>query len=185
MKNELGEYMDEIDFVALDVETANRDVGSICQIGLAAFKGAGLVREWTSLINPEEAFGYFNIRIHGLTAAHVAKAPTLPDVAETLWTWLNRQVVVCHTLFDQRALARGYAKYGLPGLTCRWLDSRHVARRTWTSLDGYSLPVVCRHIGYTFKHHDALEDAKASGALILAAWRETGLPASGWLKDTR
>ena len=30
--------METVDFIALDVETANGDIGSICQIGLAAFK---------------------------------------------------------------------------------------------------------------------------------------------------
>jgi DNA polymerase-3 subunit epsilon len=145
--------MNTIDFVALDVETANADIGSICQIGLVAFKDGIFIREWTSLINPEEEFSAFNSNIHDLTAAHVADAPTLPEVADTLRTWLERQVVVCHTMFDQRALARSFAKYGLPELNCRWLDSCQVARQTWDSPDGHSLPVVCGLIGHEFQHH--------------------------------
>ena len=176
--------MKKIDFAAVDVETANTDVGTICQIGLAAFKDGALIRAWSSLINPEEPFSGFNIRIHGITAAHVAEAPTLPDVAKTLRAWLNRQLVICHTLFDQRAFARGFAKYGLPELRCRWLDSCQVARRTWNS-PSYSLPVICAHIGHTFKHHDALEDAKAAGAVILAATRKTGLTPAALLNDAR
>jgi DNA polymerase-3 subunit epsilon len=177
--------MKKADFVALDVETANKDIGSICQIGLAGFTDGALVWEWSSLINPEERFSAFNINIHGLTAADVADAPTLPEVAKTLRAWMNRQVVVCHTMFDQRALTQGFAKYGLPELTCRWLDSCQVARKTWSSPDGYSLPVICGLIGHTFTHHDALEDAKAAGALILAAGRKTGLTPTGWLKGER
>ena len=177
--------MENIDFVALDVETANRDAGSICQIGLAAFKDGELIREWVSLINPEEKFRYFNTRIHGLTAADVVGAPAMPEVAETLRSWLNRQVVVCHTMFDRQALARSFAKYGLAALSCRWLDSCQVARKTWDSPGGHSLPVICRLIGHTFKHHDALEDAKAAGELILAAGRKTGLTPAAWLKNER
>ena len=174
--------MKKVDFIALDVETANREIGSICQIGLAAFKDGGIVQEWSSLINPEERFSCFNINIHGLTAAHVADAPTLPEIAKTLRAWLNRQIVVCHTMFDQRALAEGFAKYGLPKLNCRWLDSCQVARGTWKSPKGHSLPVICAHIGHTFTHHDALEDAKAAGALMLAAERKTGLLPVDWLQ---
>ena len=37
-------------------------------------------------------------------------------------------------------------------------------------------------IGHTFQHHDALEDAKAAGALILAAVKKTGLTPAAWLK---
>jgi DNA polymerase-3 subunit epsilon len=171
-----------MDFVALDVETANADVGSICQIGLAGFQDGVLCRQWASLINPEEDFSAFNIQVHGLTAREVAGAPTLPEVSEILRTWLNRQVVVCHTLFDQRALSRAFAKYNLPMLDCRWLDSRQVARETWASLDGYSLAVVCGLLGYEFKHHDALEDAKAAGEIVLAAGRRTGKGPAAWLE---
>jgi len=181
--SDIGNFvMNETDFVALDVETANTGIGSICQIGLAAFKDGALIREWSSLINPEEAFSDFNINIHGLTAADVADAPTLPEVADTLRAWLNQRIVVCHTLFDQRALAQAFAKYGLPGLDCRWLDSCRVARRTWASPAGHSLAVVCGLIGHTFQHHDALEDAKAAGAIILAAGRKTGLNPENWLR---
>ena len=176
--------MNKIDFVALDVETANTNIGSICQIGLAAFKDGAIVREWSRLINPKEHFSAFNIRVHGLTPADVAEAPTLPMVVKTLRAWLNRRVVVCHTMFDQRALAQGFAKYELPGLKCRWLDSCQVARKTWDS-PSYKLSVICGLIGHKFQHHDALEDAKAAGALILAATRKTGLIPVDWLKGGR
>ena len=132
-----------MNFVALDVETSNEDIGSICQIGLAAFKDGQLIREWVSLVNPEEKFSPFNINIHGLTPADAATAPTLPELTNTLHTWLDGQVVVCHTLFDQRALSRAFTKYKLAGLNCRWLDSCRVARGTWSSSAGHSLAVIC------------------------------------------
>jgi DNA polymerase-3 subunit epsilon len=172
-----------MDFVALDVETANADIGSICQIGLAGYKKGDLTREWVSLVNPKEKFSPFNIDIHGITSADVAEAPSLPEISRMLWDWLNRQVVVCHTLFDQRALNRAFTKYGLAGLDCRWLDSRLVARRTWASPAGYSLATICELIGHKFQHHDALEDAKAAGAVILAAGRQTGLTIEAWLNS--
>ena len=116
------------------------------------------------------------------TAADVADAPTLPEVAKTLRSWLARRVVVCYTLFDQKALAQGFAKYGLPELKCRWLDSCQVARRVWKSSENHKLPTICDIIEHTFTHHDALEDAKAAGALILAAGRKTGLTPAALLK---
>jgi DNA polymerase-3 subunit epsilon len=183
LKSALGGDV-EMDFVAVDVETANTDVGSICQVGLAGYKNGILVREWVSLVDPEEGFSPFNIRVHGLTPADVAGAPALPELAETLRVWLNWQVVVCHTLFDQRALDRAFAKYGLAKLDCRWLDSCRVARRVWagSSPEGYGLAALCDLIGHEFQHHDALEDAKAAGAVILAAGRKTGLTVKAWLE---
>jgi DNA polymerase-3 subunit epsilon len=54
-----------MDFVALDVETANADSSSICQIGLATFEDGCLVDEWSTLVNPEDYFDPFNVSIHG------------------------------------------------------------------------------------------------------------------------
>lgn len=42
---------------------------------------------------------------------------------------------------------------------------------------------VCHKLGYTFKHHDALEDAKAAGAIMLAAVEHSGLSAEDWLEN--
>jgi DNA polymerase-3 subunit epsilon len=172
-------------FVALDVETANHDMGSICQIGLAGFKDGSLVREWETLVNPEAVFNYyFTNNIHGLDAAAVAEAPRWPELAEILRDWLTGQVVVCHTLFDKRALAAAYEKYGLAPPLCRWLDSCQLARRVWAGESAhFNLPAVCALIGHEFRHHNALEDAKAAGAIILAAVKKTGLTMEDWLLE--
>jgi DNA polymerase-3 subunit epsilon len=171
-------------FVALDVETANYDMGSICQIGLAGFEDGCLVREWETLVNPEAPFNYyFTNDIHGLDAAAVAQAPRWPELAETLGAWLTGQVVVCHTLFDQRALTAAYGKYGLAPPLCRWLDSCQVARRAWAGESPrFNLASVCALIGHEFRHHDALEDAKAAGAVILAAMKKTGFTMEDWMR---
>ena len=53
-------------FVAIDVETANADMGSICQIGLAKFVDGQLAEEWCTLVDPEDYFDDVNISIHGI-----------------------------------------------------------------------------------------------------------------------
>jgi DNA polymerase III subunit epsilon len=40
-------------------------------------------------------------------------------------------------------------------------------------------------LGYEFKHHDALEDAKAAANIFLAASNKTGLDIDNWLKRIR
>lgn len=51
-------------FVAFDVETANENRSSICQIGLAFFENGQLVETWESLVNPKTYFADMNIAIH-------------------------------------------------------------------------------------------------------------------------
>ena len=73
-----------MEFVAIDVEIANADMTSICQISLAKFKDGQLVEEWSQLIDPEDYFDSINIDIHGITEVDVVSAPTFPEVMDEL-----------------------------------------------------------------------------------------------------
>ena len=97
---------------------------------------------------------------------------------------LNGTVCVSHTHFDRVSIGRALEKYGLSDFDTTWLDSARVARRAWEEFawSGYGLANVCNKIGYEFKHHDALEDAKASGRILLSAIEKTGLDLNGWFK---
>lgn len=172
-----------MNFIAIDLETANADMGSICQIGIAVFSDGLLVDEWSSLVDPETYFDDINISIHGIDPDMVAGQPTLPGVAEQLRTRMLNTVSVCHTHFDRVALQRAFAVYRLQPIVTKWLDSARVCRRTWKDLawSGYGLKNVCNKIGYQFKHHDALEDAKAAGYVLLAALRESGMDIDAWM----
>ena len=172
-----------MNFVALDVETANADMASICQIGIAKFKDGQLVDEWSSRIDPEDYFDDINIDIHGIDEEAVVGAPTFPEVVGELSNYLSGSVCVSHTHFDRVSLGRAFEKYNLEAIETVWLDSARVARRTWEDCArrGYGLANICEKIGYNFKHHDALEDAKASGQVLLAAIEKTGLDVNSWL----
>lgn len=170
-------------FVAIDIETANPDMGSICQIGIAEFADGNLIGEWSTLIDPEDYFDEVNISIHGIESRMVKDQPKLPDIAETLRKYLENGISVCHTHFDRVALARAFTKYNLSPISTTWLDSARVVRRTWKDLawQGYGLKNVCDKIGYEFRHHDALEDAKAAGHVLLAAIQESKLDLEAWI----
>lgn len=163
-----------MDFVAIDVETANADMGSICQIGIATFAAGQLVREWSTLVDPEDYFDEVNISVHGIEAHDVRGQPKLPEIADKLIVHLSAGVCVSHMPFDRTAIHRAFSRYNLQPPKAVWLDSAAVVRRTWADLSqrGYGLKNVCQKIGYEFKHHDALEDAKAAGYVLLAAMRE-------------
>jgi DNA polymerase III subunit epsilon len=171
-------------FVAIDLETANPNMNSICQIGLAAFSDGKLIDEWSTLVDPEDYFDEMNISIHGIEPQMVKGHPTLPALAERLRAYLHGTVSVCHTHFDRVALTRGFIKYKLSPIDTAWLDSARVVRRTWKDLawKGYGLSNVCSRIGYEFRHHDALEDAKAAGYVLLAALQESQLDLNEWTK---
>jgi DNA polymerase III subunit epsilon len=171
-----------MNFIAIDVETANPNMASICQIGLAKFVDGHVAEEWSTLVDPEDYFDDVNVSIHGIEPSMVRGQPKLPHIADRLRRTLENTVSVCHTHFDRVALARAYLKYQLDPISTSWLDSARVVRRTWKDLawKGYGLANVCSKIGYEFKHHDALEDAKAAGYVLLAAMRESQQDMEEW-----
>lgn len=171
-------------FIAIDVETANPDMGSICQIGLAEFIDGEIVNEWVALVDPEDYFDEVNISIHGIGPQTIKGCPNILDLADRLRSALDGKVAVCHTHFDRIALGRAFGKYNLRPIATTWLDSARVVRRTWKDLAwrDYCLANVCRKIGYDFQHHDALEDAKAAGFVLLAALRESQKDIDYWLR---
>lgn len=102
-----------MDFVAIDVETANADMATICQIGLVKFKNSVPADEWKTYLDPEDHFEGINVSIHGIDEELVAGAPTFPKVIGTLRAFLENNVVVCHTHFDRVALHQAAERYGL------------------------------------------------------------------------
>jgi DNA polymerase-3 subunit epsilon len=171
-----------MEFIAIDVETANADMATICQIGIAIFSNNKMIDEWVSLVNPEVYFDQINVNIHGISELDVNKSPTLPDISEQLINFFRNKTVVSHTHFDRVSISRAFRKYSIDVPEMYWLDSAKVARRAWPefSKKGYGLKNVAKHIGYDFNHHDALEDAKASGHILLEAIKISDLDVLAW-----
>ena len=172
-----------MDFVVVDVETANADLSSICQIGIASFRDGLLAEAWVSLVNPEDEFDYINVSIHGIDESQVEDAPTWEGVLPEVNARLGGRIVVCHTPFDRLALARACDRAQLSACECTWLDSARVVRRAWPefSKSGYGLSNVAAHFGIDYEAHDALEDARCAGLLLLRAIADTGLSVDQWL----
>ena len=171
-------------FVAVDIETSNANLCSICQIGSAIFVEQQPPRVWQSYVNPEDYFDPVNVSVHGISAEKVKQAPTFPKIHSQLLDLLKDQIIVSHTHFDRVALQKVCDKYGLPHFSCSWLDSARVARRAWPNLadGGYGLLNICRNLGIELKHHAAGEDARAAGEIMLHAIASTGVQLSEWLK---
>lgn len=173
-----------MDFAAIDVETANPDLASICQVGVAVFRDGRHVDSFSTLVDPQDDFDGFNVAIHGIDEEKVRGAPTWPAVAGDLSKLLQGSVVACHTPFDQGAVRQASNQHGIAPITCQWLDTARVVRRAWPdrfAAKGYGLRNVARFLEIEFQHHDALEDARAAGEILCRASAHTGLSLDDWL----
>ena len=171
-------------FVVIDVETANPNFSSICQVGVVAFQNRKFHDSWESLVNPEEYFDEMNVSIHGIQECTVRNAPKWRDIHSQLSQWIEGHIVASHTSFDRAALTRACEKNGVLPHGCTWLDTSRVVRRTWPAFaqSGYGLANVAKHFKIEFEHHNAIEDARVAGEILLRAMAETGLSVEQWVE---
>ena len=176
--------MSNLTFNAIDVETANSDPSSICQIGIVSVRKGVIKGQVSLLVNPEAEFNDFNVRLHGIDHTSVKDSKILPDLEARLRLLLEGTVLVSHTTFDRRAMDGAMERYGLRPILATWLDSAMIARRAWPHRYRrmWRLAVIAGDLGIDFRHHDAAEDARAAGEIVLRACRHTGMDIDGWLQ---
>jgi DNA polymerase-3 subunit epsilon len=165
-------------FVALDVETANADASSICQIGLACVQRDNEIQSFSMLVNPCARFEAFNVQLHGIGPEAVADAPVFSDALEQILPLLAAHNLIQHSSFDQKAIAAACRANGLPTPNLRWDDSVKIARRAWPELKGnggHGLANLKNVLGLEFLHHDAGEDARAAAQVVLHAEERLGV----------
>ena len=177
----------KMNYIVLDVETANPDYSSICQIGIVNVIDGAVVDKQCLLINPETYFDPVNTSIHGIDEEMVAKSPSFGTVFETLSDALTRNIIVHHGPFDRIAMTRAQQRYGIDAKNLRFLDNQAVVRRVWEDVakKGYGLSNLAKRIGYEFKHHNALEDALATQAVFEIALSDSGKNIEDWLINSK
>lgn len=162
----------QADFIAVDVETANPRMGSICQIGLVAFRNGQVVKQLEKLVQPNDCFDPWNTKVHGLRSIDVHDAPIWPELWPELSAWLQGPTcVISHTMFDQRAIAAACADHNIAWQRPTWMDSTRVVRSTWQqfSQKGYGLGNIAAYLQLKFNHHNARADAEMAGHVVNAA----------------
>jgi DNA polymerase III subunit epsilon len=176
-----------MNFVVIDVETANPDLSSICQVGIAYFRDGTLQDSWSALVNPEDEFDPIHVAIHGIDEKKVRSCPNWAAIYPEVSRFLHGNIVASYMAFDRVALLRTCERYELAHSDCHWLDCAMVVRRAWPvfSHSGYALSNVAAQFGIRYKAHDALEDARCAGEILLRAMAETGLGIDGWLERVR
>ena len=171
-------------FNAIDVETANSNPASICQVGIVRIRHGEIKGQLSVLVDPEAPFSDFNVQLHGIDSEAVKGSLTLPRIYGEMRLILEGTPLVSHTTFDRGALNGAAERYGLGPIHARWLDSSLIARRAWPDRfrRRWGLAIIASELGIVFRHHDAVEDARAAGEIVLRACQHTGVDVDGWLE---
>lgn len=169
--------------VVLDVEKANNNHASICQIGLVVIEGSKVVREFSTLVNPKQPFLSIHTSIHGIIEPDVASAPTMHDIKHELAELFSNAVVCSYGSSDKYAIGSYFDVSKI-----KWLDIHKMARNGLPELktSGHALKKVCTalNLGKQSATHNALEDAFLAWQVLDHLINTVNINPKGYISQT-
>jgi DNA polymerase-3 subunit epsilon len=169
--------MDNLNFVAIDFETATYHQASICEAGISVVINGKVDETRSWLVRPEgNLYNYWNINIHGIHPEETVDAPSFPDVWKEIEPYLDSKILVAHNAgFDMSCLRHSFDLYGIekPRLSfyCTFRAARHLY-----DLSCYKLAYLCDYFDISYeRHHRAGDDAEMCANLFLREIKDAGI----------
>lgn len=154
------------DFVAIDVETGNRQRVSVCSLGYAKVIDGQIVETKGYIIKPIGGHEPFLTNFHKLTDEHTHDKPSFNELFQEI-KWLFDYPIVSHGLNDKQSLEALSTHFDLD-LKFSHTDSAAVAQVKLPNLKKHDLQTVAKHFQLPpFKHHDAEADAVVCAEIYL------------------
>ena len=101
-------------FIVFDTETPNRRCDRMCSVGVCLVEEGRILGQAYALVDPEEPFEAFHVRLHGIGPRTVAGQPNFAALWKRLEPLFSSGVLVAHNApFDMAVLARCLRDYGI------------------------------------------------------------------------
>lgn len=156
-------------YAIIDVETTgvNAKTDRITEIAIVLFDGQQIVKEYSTLINPEQKISYRITQITGINNQMVASSPKFYEIARDIVEMTEACTFVAHNAaFDYRFITAEFESLGYK-YERKTLDTIKLARKFIPGLRSYSLGNLCDEIGIKINNrHRALGDALATTELF-------------------
>lgn len=158
------------DFAAIDFETANEQLSSICSIGIVVVRNGIITDRFYSLVQPEpNYYKYSNSMIHGLTQEDTENEQVFSKVWTKIEPLINGLPFVAHNKgFDESCLKAVFKTYSMDYPDYLFYCTLAESRRQLKHLPNHQLHTVVKDCGYMLtNHHNALADAEACAEIAL------------------
>jgi len=158
-------------FAAIDFETANQYLSSVCSVGVVVVDNGQIVDRIYRLIRPEpEWYSYWHTRIHGLSFADTAHAQVFPYVWKEIEPKIAGLPLVAHNSpFDEGCLRAVFRVYQMDYPDYEFHCTCRASRRKFgKTLPNHQLHTVATCCGFDLlNHHNALADAEACAMIAM------------------
>lgn len=148
-------------FIDLETTGANNLRDRITEVGLCEVQNGKLIRQWSSLINPETSIPPFIEQLTGITADMVADAPRFSEIARDLKDKLSGKVLVAHNVrFDYGFLKSEFRREEID-FNEKTLCTVKLSRNLYPEHKRHNLDEIISRHGLRVKNrHRALGDAQ-------------------------
>ncbi len=166
--DELGDALDEVTFVVVDLETTGGSPAgaAITEIGAVKVRGGEVIGELQTLVNPGTAIPAFIAMLTGITDRLVRDAPPIAVALPTFLEFARGSVLVAHNApFDISFLKAAAQQTGHEWPGFRVIDTVHLARQLIgrDEAPNRKLATLAALFGSpTTPDHRALTDARAT-----------------------
>ena len=165
----------ESKFAAIDFESAGASRGQTdvpVQIAISLWTHReGLGESFCSFLSTDQEITWAARKVHGITTADLAGAPSLLSLWPEIKRLLSGRVIVAHGHGTEKRFLRTFPGHPFGP----WVDTLHLYRAAWPDLDTFALGALCDRFDLTKavdgvhsgrQWHDALYDASASALLL-------------------
>jgi DNA polymerase III subunit epsilon len=156
-------------YAIVDIETTggSHKYEKITEIAIYVHDGVEIVKEFTSLINPEKNIPYYISELTGITNEMVADAPKFFEIARQVVELTEGCVFVAHNVyFDYHFVREEFLRLGY-NFKREVLCTVKLSRKLIPDKRSYSLGNICQDIGISISdRHRASGDALATVKLF-------------------
>lgn len=158
-----------MEYAIVDIETTGGAPknGGITEIAILIHDGTSIIREYETLLNPQQGIPTYITGLTGIDNFMVRHQPTFGDLEEVIWELLNDRVFVAHNVnFDYSFLREAFLNVGKE-LKVPKLCTVRLGRKIYPGLKSYSLGRLCETQKIEIEaRHRAMGDARATAILF-------------------
>ena len=162
--------MRDLNFLAIDFETANHDPTSACAVGLCKVQNGKIALTSKHLIRPPHRSFYFSY-LHGIRREDVRKSPDFREVWEdrVLPALEDAAFLAAHNAaFDRKVIYESCEQFGIELPNKLFVCTMKLARDFFGILPT-DLPNVAAVLEIELQHHDPASDAEACAWIVIEA----------------
>jgi DNA polymerase III subunit epsilon len=156
-------------YAIVDIETTggSHKCEKITEIAIFVHDGEKVIREFSTLVNPEKSIPYFITNLTGITNEMVAHAPKFYEIAREVVEITENCIFVAHNVsFDYHFVREEFLNLGYD-FQRETLCTVKLSRKFIPGKRSYSLGNICQELGIDINgRHRAAGDALATVKLF-------------------